>query len=76
MRAMNRFAKGSGCFVCRSCRRRTRETHDNASLELCPDCVALTEQENRIPDCGSAPDAEAEVARLRAKIVAKGGRLS
>ncbi len=43
----NKFAKGSGCYVCRECGKRTRETGDcESGVDLCLACYNLAGIEN------------------------------
>lgn len=51
-----RFAKGSGCYVCRGCGKRTRATGrgDNEHVEMCAKCYDDAGQENLHSDEGHA----------------------
>lgn len=53
----NRFQRGSGCFKCLACGRRTRSTGDNGDVQLCPECYEECQMENQIAD--------SEVERLK-----------
>lgn len=44
------FQRGSGCYVCRVCKRQTRDTGDNGGVELCPPCYELAGIENTLMD--------------------------
>lgn len=75
-RLANRFERGSGCYKCGNCKRNTRATGgDNDILKLCAECYELGGIENLISDRGETPELVAEVEALKAKIVAKGGKL-
>lgn len=52
MRTTNRFTRGSGCYTCRSCGRKTRDTGrgDNEHIGLCAECFDLGGIENAICD--------------------------
>lgn len=77
MRKTDRFSKGSGCYPCRCCGRKTRSTGrgDNENLELCSQCYDLTGIENSISDNGSTPELETAAKNLREEIRALGGVL-
>jgi hypothetical protein len=47
-----RFQRGSAVFQCRNCQRSTRDTGDNGSVELCPECYELAGLENQYNDNG------------------------
>lgn len=48
MKPRNRFERGSGCFTCRCCGRKTRSTGrgDNEHAELCAQCFDAAGSEN------------------------------
>lgn len=46
------FQRGSGCFTCRSCKKRTRDVADNGSCLLCPLCFERSSCENSLSDNG------------------------
>ena len=48
----NRFQKGSGCFECRSCHKKTRATGrgDNENIGLCERCFDMAGDENSVLD--------------------------
>jgi hypothetical protein len=50
--AQNRFAKGSGCFTCKSCGKFTRQSSDPdaASIGLCHRCYEMRLPENAVND--------------------------
>lgn len=72
----NRFGRGyggmkGGAFKCNMCGRLTRDTGDNASVGLCPDCLEEAELENMFSD-GAITGAEykkgmADVEKRRQK---------
>ncbi len=51
-RSKSRFAKGSGCYTCVSCKKRTRSTGrgDNEHLRLCERCYEIAGDENAVLD--------------------------
>jgi hypothetical protein len=63
-----RFKRGSGCFTCSDCGRRTRATDhgDNAHCELCPDCYEVAGILNSISDNPSftAEQVQAQMDRI------------
>ncbi len=63
----NRFAKGSACFTCRDCGKRTRDTGGgNGGVELCPVCYAKAGAENTLQDTsGFKGDAYAAFANCK-----------
>lgn len=72
----NRFQRGSGMFACESCKRNTRDTGgDNTSLKMCEECYEIAGIENQISDQGSTPELLAEIEVLKARCIAKGGKL-
>lgn len=80
MRQANRFERGSGCFTCESCTRKTRATGgDNDDLKVCAECYEINGIINQISD--AAPTGEElvnlqdEIKRLQEVIVSKGGKL-
>lgn len=82
MQKRDRFRRGSGCYPCGVCKRMTRDTGDNGSCELCPECYEVAGYENYISDHtgDGGNDAElahaaAEILRLNSIVVSKGGRL-
>ena len=52
MKTSNRFQKGSGCFTCQSCGKKTRSTGcgDNEHVNLCVDCYERAGDENSVSD--------------------------
>jgi transposase-like protein len=47
----SQFRKGSGCFECRACGKKTRENgSSNSQVQLCPKCQAQFERENSESD--------------------------
>ena len=71
----NRFAKGSGCYTCERCTRKTRSTGqgDNEYAGLCAECYDLAGMENEIEDSGSTQELLAEIANQETLIRTKGG---
>jgi len=48
------FQRGSGCYVCKVCKKKTRETGDGESgCEMCLRCFLMSGFENTISDGGS-----------------------
>jgi len=75
-RQRNRFARGSGCYTCRACGRRTREVGDGAQVQLCEPCYDLAGWQNSISDNGPTEDS-LEACRTATKtILSKGGKLN
>jgi hypothetical protein len=70
------FTVGSGCYVCRSCGRKTRDdgNGDSVGSKLCTECYDFAGIENTISDDGATPELIAELAELNKRIIAKGGR--
>ncbi len=59
----NRFARYSGCFSCRCCGRKSRETDTNSGAgDICSECFELAGIENAISD---APGPEKAAVRAR-----------
>ena len=58
----NRFAKGSGVYVCQFCGRLTRKTGDGANVGSCELCYEIAGYENQMSDSevGSENYVEAE----------------
>lgn len=77
MKNANRFAKGSAVYTCGCCGRQTRSTGrgDNEHARLCADCYDLGGVENEISDNGETPELLKEQERLKAAIIAKGGKI-
>lgn len=73
---MKRFNEGSGCYSCKVCTRKTRDTGDNGALRLCPECYEMAGIENAIADSGD-PDGKLknEWHALKAACIKKGGVL-
>jgi len=47
------FQRGSGVYICRSCKHNTRDTGgDGAGVQLCDLCFELAGEENSISDSG------------------------
>lgn len=78
MKKTNRFEKGSGCYNCRVCSRKTRSTGrgDNEIINLCEECFEIGGLENEIMDRGDAEGVNtAEIERLKRVCREKGGKL-
>ena len=55
--AVDRFKRGTGCYTCKSCGKRTRETGEGeSSCEMCRRCYDIGGYENSLSD-GGHPDA-------------------
>lgn len=76
MRTANRFTRGTGCYTCRSCKRKTRDTGrgDNEGVLLCAECYDLAGIENAVQDGEPLEKYAGEARRLLAEIRAKGGK--
>jgi ribosome-binding protein aMBF1 (putative translation factor) len=46
----SRFQRGSGCYTCKSCGKKTRKTGDGAELGLCNRCYEMAGDENAVAD--------------------------
>lgn len=74
----NRFQRGSGCFTCIICKRRTRDTgqgYDVQSLRQCAECYEIGGLENAVMDGDSSPETLAEIEKLKQIVISKGGKL-
>jgi len=72
------FARGSGLFTCRVCKRSTRATgnNDNEHVTLCVQCYELAGIENSFLDgCGEERDI-AEARRLLKSCQEHGGKIT
>jgi hypothetical protein len=70
--ALRHFKRGSGCFACAVCGRKTRVTTQD-SYTLCAECWELAGIENSILyGCGTPEEYAEEVAELIAAAVKKG----
>lgn len=68
------FQQGSGCYTCATCGRKTRNTGQSLSSELCPQCWDLAGLENEVSDGHQTlEEALPEARRLLAEIRSKGG---
>lgn len=76
MSATNRFARGSGMYVCDCCGRKTRSTGcgDNENAGLCAECYDLAGIENAISDGGHDENDLVVGAQLYKAIIEKGGQ--
>ena len=72
------FQRGSGCFVCEACGRRTRDTGtQSVGSRLCPDCYEIAGFYNTLQDEGEE-GVKVYARSIRAhcaNIVRKGGKL-
>ena len=57
------FKRGSGCYTCRECGKRTRDLGDGADLQMCLACYDYAGWENTHSDEGHdrRPDADCPV---------------
>ena len=75
MRKMNRFERGSGCYVCQACGHRTRRTGDGAGVGVCELCYEIGGCENTMSD--NEPESEdyrqaaTDLIRLNAQLEAR-----
>lgn len=69
------FTRGSGCYACRVCKRKTRDDGhgDSAGVRLCTQCYELAGIENEISDGWRDPNHATRIADIIAELVAKGG---
>lgn len=76
-RTHNRFERGSGCYTCQNCKRKTRSTGrgDNENVGLCEECYEMAGIDNAFADGQGTPEMRAEWHRLKAACIAKGGTL-
>jgi hypothetical protein len=63
--AKRHFQPFSGCFTCRGCKKKTRDTGDNGGVELCPLCYAKSANGNSLSDAGYPGDAWGVFAKCR-----------
>ena len=74
MKSRSRYQRGSGCYVCRCCDHRTRDTGgDGASVGLCDPCYEVAGIENAIADGIATADDLALLEELRAAIAKRNG---
>lgn len=87
MATHSKFRRGSGCFTCAECGKRTRDVNgQNGALELCPLCQSKAECGNSLSDAGFKGNEKgnawkqfedcqtvAECEALLEKLVAEGG---
>ena len=71
------FTLGSGCYVCRSCGRKTRDdgNGDSVNTRTCTDCYELAGIENTISDEGETTELTALAEYYKSQILKKGGVL-
>jgi hypothetical protein len=57
-RPRNRFVKGSGCYICVTCKKKTRSTGngDNEHCRLCERCYEIAGDENAVADGIMTPE--------------------
>lgn len=73
----NRFAKGTGCFVCECCGRRTRENGQGAGgKHTCLECWELAGLENAVLDGEPLEEVISERDRYVSALVKKGVALA
>lgn len=72
MTPRNRFARGSGSYACRCCDRQTRDTGDNGSVRLCPQCYDLAGIENHLSDTDTLDPYMEEAKALIASLMGMG----
>lgn len=72
---MKHFRRGQSTFNCGCCGRLTRDTGDNGSVELCPECYELGGEDNMHNDDGTIPTPrqQARYDALIQYIVKRGG---
>lgn len=83
MKRTTTFTRGSGCYECRSCGRRTRDDGggDSVHVRLCWQCYEIAGLENELSDNRSSMTAEeiaqteAQIKRRQDEIVRLGGKL-
>lgn len=70
-----RFAKGSGCYTCKCCGRKTRSTGqgDNEHLLLCVTCYDLSGFENQLSDRGAESFSATELVTVSALLESLSG---
>lgn len=74
---IKKFYHGSATYKCNVCDRSTRDTGDNGSCHLCPQCFELAGFENEISDGHSTREERLTVIRAYvAEIAAKGGNVA
>lgn len=72
----SQFARGSGCYTCDSCHRKTRATNRDAAFTgLCAECYELASFYNTLQDGGSVLPYAAAIMEHCANITKKGGTL-
>lgn len=78
MASNSQFQRGSGCYTCAVCRRRTRSTGrgDNEHVGLCEECYEVAGLENEIADHGD-PDGkiQKQIDVWNDRCRAKGGQI-
>lgn len=78
----SRFERGTGCYACRVCTRKTRSTGrgDNEMVQLCVECYEVAGIENQIADKSfydgqTEESCRAEIEVLNAECRKKGGKV-
>jgi hypothetical protein len=73
----NAFQKGSGCYTCSACGRKTRDTSGDAvNCGLCDECFELSGIDNSILDGISTYKNEKEtIEALQKSLTDKGGKV-
>lgn len=78
MHKTSRFQRGSGCYECDVCGRKTRNVGNQSfSSKLCSECFDLAGIENEISDGhATAQELKDRILALTSDIAAKGGSLA
>ena len=70
----SQFQRGSGCYVCRACDHRTRDTGgDGAGVQLCDLCYEEAGIENMISDGAAEASDHERLEEVRKQIAARNG---
>jgi hypothetical protein len=68
----SKFQRGTGCYVCRICKHRTRDTGgDGAGVQLCDLCYDISGTENAIADGCEGDGYKEHLAELVAQRAAR-----
>lgn len=70
----NRFGRG-GCFTCKKCGKRTRDTGENAAVGMCPLCDEICLCENALSDNGWGEHGDLDHCKTLAEVRAEFTRL-
>lgn len=71
----NRFRRGSGCYTCKLCGKRTRDVDGNADVEMCQLCELKSGLENSLADHGWGRHGDLEHCKTDAEVRAEFTRL-